>query len=600
MFVQKSKSLRFPVVPQGPLSRKQRDDLFQQMLRVPRVFDETINRLNVDRHFKDDAELEHRVLLAACRDVHAKYGAKPGDKSFRKRLRAQIKDVLDGMGEEVLPEERSEILGAKSTRARAFAAKGASANEQYGLDLLKRFLMEKEVFDPLADAFTQCKGDNQKPENLGGMLSEATKRLTAIESLDLPDIKSIGEERQEHQKRLKYYRDRKIVGLKTGLKELDRRTLGLRGTFVFGAKPGAGKTGFCAVEIPLGICRHHQDNEAVVVVVSLDMDRFELYNRVDCNLADIEWLTLTFGSPTEDREPGSDFSKTHLERLNKGEERFKTEQVDKRLVVLDRAILGENITAERLAAIVRTTKAKCNATRALLVVDYLQLLPVPDDVASRGDLTADKYRVRMIQQAIAGTRTETNPLGDTVLAISEARKPQTSKDAWGQSLSELMGSARLPYAADGVLLYRPMDYKEMQHYYDVPMTKDYAATYRQILADNGIAPLMLILDKGRDGMIRGEWGIEFHFRKTRFRELEHGTGTHPNAYDPKNLPPHLHNLGSESATKTSTANGGTVVLPPTGHGAKPKSKKHGTSPKAGKAPKKAPTTTDGNSSTGGE
>ncbi|MCY2986437.1 MAG: ParB/RepB/Spo0J family partition protein [Planctomycetota bacterium] len=100
-------------------------------------------------------------------------------------------------------------------------------------------------------------------------------------------------------------------------------------------------------------------------------------------------------------------------------------------------------SGQRVAAIVRECKSRCKAKRALLIVDYLQLLPVPPEVAERGDLHADKYRVRMIQETIEGTRTTENPTGDTVLAISEARKPQSSKEAWGQSLSELMGSSRL-------------------------------------------------------------------------------------------------------------------------------------------------------------
>ena len=315
------------------------------------------------------------------------------------------------------------------------------------------------------------------------------------------------------------------------------------------------------------------------------MDRFDLYRRVHANLSNLDWKVLMFGSPKEDREPGSDFSEAHEKCLQQGLSRLRKTQVDRRLIIFDRSILGDDITAERLTAIVAECKNKCKATRALIVIDYLQLLPVPDDIANRGDLSADKFRVRMLQQVIEGSKTTKNPLGDAVLAISEARKPATAKDPWGQSLSELMGTARVGYAPTAVLLYRPMDFKEMQHYYDTPLTRESAEKYRQALAEIGIAPLMLILEKGRDGTIRGKWGVEFHFWKLQFRELEHGSGTNVHS-----LPPHIQDM-NDKLTAELKANAATALpppLPPMEFGHKKTAKKPGnTPPKAhGKMPPK--------------
>lgn len=273
---------------------------------------------------------------------------------------------------------------------RAFAAK---ASEQYGIDLLKRFLKECEVFTPLADVFAQCSEDGHKPENIGEILSESAKRLTAIGHLDLPKIKTIGEEWKEHETRL------------------------------------------------------------------------------------------------------------------------------------------------------------------------------PEEVANRGDTSADKFRVRLRQQVIENSKTTKDPLGDAVLAISEARKPSTSKDPWGQSLSELMGSARVGYAPTAVLLYRPMNDHELQDYYDTVVTKEYSKKFRKNLAEIGIAPLMLILEKGRDGMIRGEWGVEFHFKKTQFRELEKGGGTQPIVIDP--ITEKLNNDLKQAAKE----NAGQPLLPSVGSGNKKTPKK---------------------------
>src|SRR5262249_43997524 len=155
------------------------------------------------------------------------------------------------------------------------------------------------------------------------------------------------------------------------------------------------------------------------------------------------------------------------------------------------------------------------------VIDYLQLLPVPDDVAAGGDLAADKYRVRMVQQAIENSRTAADPLGDTAIAISEARKPTNPKHVWGEAMSEGMGSARIGNAPDAVLLYREMSTKESEQHYGDSGT-DAANHRREALKAQGIAPVTLILEKGRDGMTRGRWCMEFLFEKSTFVELKPG------------------------------------------------------------------------------
>jgi hypothetical protein len=570
MPTKKPQSLQMTVVPQQSMSRKEKDEMFIHALRHPRLFDEVIRRLVAVKHFDYSTQPEYVVLLRAYQEVKKKHDTKPGDPSFQPRLKVEIKDILAAAGDEILPKEKSQILGSKGILARAFSGKTKATTETYGMALLRRFLLEKEVYHPLANVFTQCQKEKHLPENIGEMLSQAQQRWSAIQSLDLPVIQSVGEKWSEHEERLKFFRGREIIGFRTGLKELDRRTIGLRGLTIFGAKPGVGKTAL-GVEMALGICRHHPENDAVVIVVSLDMEEFELYPRVQCNLSNMDWNVLMFGSAKEDRELGSVFSAADWKRIEAGKQRLKAEQVDRRLVILDRSILGDDITAQRLTAMIEATKAKVNAKRALLIVDYLQLLPVPDDVANRGDLSADKFRVRMLQDVIKGTRTTENPLGDAVLAVSEARKPSTSKDPWGQSLSELMGTARVGYAPTAVLLYRPMSPKELAHYYDSPIgSAEQAEKHRQKLIDAGIAPLMLILEKGRDGMIRGEWGVEFHFRKTQFRELKENGGTKLSKYG-KGLPPHLQILAPPEADQT--AKGAATALPPVGIGHAKASKK---------------------------
>ncbi len=134
------------------------------------------------------------------------------------------------------------------------------------------------------------------------------------------------------------------------------------------------------------------------------------------------------------------------------------------------------------------------------------------------DLAADKHRIRVIQQVLEGSQTTENPLGDAALVISEARKPSKSKDGWGDSLSDLMGSARLGYAADAVLLYREMTDAEVRGCYSLGEGGDVNAK-RPCLTQRGHRAGMLTLEKGRDGMSRGSWPQEFLIWKSRFRTL---------------------------------------------------------------------------------
>jgi len=87
-----------------------------------------------------------------------------------------------------------------------------------------------------------------------------------------------------------------LIGLRTGIPDLDDRTAGLRGLTVLGAQPNSGKTAL-AVQVAAGVAAHHEANDAAVVFVSLDMGRDEIVARILSHLAGLDWATLRQGSP---------------------------------------------------------------------------------------------------------------------------------------------------------------------------------------------------------------------------------------------------------------------------------------------------------------
>ena len=508
----------FVSYPVPPLSDEDKDSLIINFLRSPEFFETAITKLKAE-FFEQTGDEGHCIIAVAIRDVYEAMKLTPSDHAFRLAVESKITTLRDQFGdeEEDWKEAAEEVLAKGGLFRRAYAANEHKVDPQHAKSLLKRFLLKRTVFEPLRKLSLEFQSGGGTPEHLAAILEETQSRLQAVSALDEKPLLSFGEEWAEHNKRLQQFHGKKLIGLKTGLKELDDRTLGLRGVTIFAAKPGAGKTTY-TLQIAVGVCEQVADNDALVVFLSLDMSRFDMFRRVHCNLADMDWKVLMFGSPEELKEPDSSFSKADQDKLKKAEKRFHEKGVGQRMVIVDREFLGDHVTPERLKAMIRALKKKAGVKRALLVVDYLQLIPVSEDMVEGSDLAADKHRIRVIQQVLEGSQTTENPLGDAALVISEARKPSKSKDGWGDSLSDLMGSARLGYAADAVLLYREMTDTEVRGCYSVGEGGEVNAKRRALLKE-GIVPVMLTLEKGRDGMSRGSWPQEFLIWKSKFRSL---------------------------------------------------------------------------------
>src|SRR5262249_31613385 len=96
-----------------------------------------------------------------------------------------------------------------------------------------------------------------------------------------------------------------------------------------------------------------------------------------------------------------------------------------------------------------------------------------------------------------------------------ARKPSRGKGKnWAANPADLMGSARIAYAADAILLYHTMEDDEVGGYaWPVPWDDQQNASSLQ---HDGIAPVKLTLAKGRDGMRRGGGAVGSHYAKYGF------------------------------------------------------------------------------------
>jgi replicative DNA helicase len=130
----------------------------------------------------------------------------------------------------------------------------------------------------------------------------------------------------------------------------------------------------------------------------------------------------------------------------------------------------------------------------LYVIDYFQLL----DVAKPGTaaIEADNQRIELLQAIQSVSRTFQCPGGDSFLVVSEVRKGESGRPRL--ALDDLLGSARITYSADCVLL----------------LETDGESTS----SAPGTTPLLLTVAKGRDGMTRGRVRLTFEYDRYQFRE----------------------------------------------------------------------------------
>lgn len=384
--------------------------------------------------------------------------------------------------------------------------------------LQERFIRARTVINPLRRVLHPTQhGINRDPESVRQLLETALEQERRISSQQTPPVRSLAQQWSRHEEQLERFRGRSLVGFETGFRPIDQRLLGLRGVTLLGAGPGVGKT-VLALQLAVGVCRRHVFNQAVAVFISLELSADALLTRVKCHLTQTDWSLYTRGREQPD---GSFlFTPDLIESQQQAETSMQMQGIGERLFIAERPHLTSH-TADSICAIVEHAKRQANVNRALVVIDYLQLLELPEDRKVRSDLDADKARFRILQQVQEKSRGPQNPDGDAVLAISEARKPvgdSRKNQLWGTQLADYMGSSRLGYGADAGLLLHTMTKDELNEHYG--FSNDAPETRIQQMRGEGQSPLILRVAKGRDGMTLGDIPIEFQYRRSTIIPLD--------------------------------------------------------------------------------
>jgi len=345
----------------------------------------------------------------------------------------------------------------------------------------------------------------------GFLQSEVDRLRVKDRGLRAEPVLSVAEELEAHEAYLEKFRGAEFMGLpQWTLPTLDRATRGLRGLMLLAAAPNVGKTAL-ALQFGVDVVRKNQD--ACFLFVSLEMTRGDSLTRMKSRLAGLDWATVVFGS-SRDRGRGRDthFSAEELEQLRDAENELET--IGPRIRILDE----KNCPAPTLETVlfhVRDLKARTGTSKAFVVVDYLQVWPVPEEDSRRlrTDIDADKWRIG----AMKTLRDET---GDAIFVISEARKPAgTSGDSWGGALADVMGSARGTYTPDMVFLLRPFGAPDFDVWHRTKKGDQAGVDrLREDLKKRGLAYNILKVAKGRDGVLREDLKLTFHYKRSAFEE----------------------------------------------------------------------------------
>lgn len=369
----------------------------------------------------------------------------------------------------------------------------------------------REYAELLREASSHLSGDVNK---LKDVLREGVDRLRVSERVSKAEpVRNLAEEVASLTARLEKTRGRDFIGLPTKtLHALDTMTLGLRGLMLLAAAPNCGKTAL-GIQMGLDIVEHNSD--AAFLFVSLEMDRHTIYERILSRLSGLDWRTLVLG----ERNGGivSSFGYTRAQESAIKHATQKMAELGSRIRVLDERNFPSP-SVEKIVAQVELLKAETGCSRVFVMVDYLQVFPVPSEAskAIKTDLDTDQWRIGQMKTLCAAIDR------DPVLVISEARKPSAKEEGWAGAMSDVMGSARGVYTPDIVFLLNPVSDTELGK---AALASDSGGDalakgkeLREMAVKHGVAASRLKIVKGRDGVERGEVELLFNFRRSRFHE----------------------------------------------------------------------------------
>lgn len=305
-------------------------------------------------------------------------------------------------------------------------------------DHYAKIIREKSTKRRLADAgraIMEEASDSQPTADT--VLDSAERRLLAFsrqsDSSRPRHIAELGADAYERYTKLYEAEDKSaLFGIRTGFDELDQLLTGLQPghLMVVAARPGMGKTAFA-----LDIARHVASQQGRnVAIFSLEMTSQELMDRVIGGFLGVETWKLKKGELTP-----QDF-----ERMGPLFDQLR----DHPIYIDD----DPDTTLSNLRS--KARRQQIERGLDLLIVDYLQLIEVPDRRDGENRTQQVSYISRTLKQLA-------RELGCPVIALSQLSRSVEQRNPPIPILSDLRESGSIEQDADSVvMLYREGSYSE--------------------------------------------------------------------------------------------------------------------------------------------
>ncbi|MBI3305692.1 AAA family ATPase [Candidatus Nomurabacteria bacterium] len=247
-----------------------------------------------------------------------------------------------------------------------------------------------------------------------------------------------------------------LLGIKTGLAELDKKTLGLDGLIVLGGIAGQGKTSL-ALQLAFDVC----ELGAPTIFYSLEMPRRAIFTKILNRLAQVkysdillkgrQYLDETIDETIQDKnllEESIDFfkllTKDQADKLKQAKE--KLTKTSDRFYLRSRESKEADITFESVEREINLIKAEHKADKVLVVIDHLQ-------VFNAGDY---KDQIDKEGKLITGFKDISERTGATIILVSQKNKAGFTS----RGLQTIKGSVDIVYLADVVMFLESENEKD--------------------------------------------------------------------------------------------------------------------------------------------
>ena len=235
-----------------------------------------------------------------------------------------------------------------------------------------------------------------------------------------------------------------LLGIKTGLAELDEKTLGLDGLIVLGGIAGQGKTSL-ALQLAFDAC----ELGTPTIFYSLEMPRRAIFTKILNRLAQVKYSDILLKGRQYLDETGQDknllgekidyyklLTKEQADKLKQAKEKL-TKMSDK-FYLRSRESQEADIDFESVEREINLIKAEHKADKVLVVIDHLQVFNAGENYKDQIDKEG---------KLITGFKGISERTGATIILISQKNKAGFTS----RGLQTIKGSVDIVYLADVVM-----------------------------------------------------------------------------------------------------------------------------------------------------